>query len=130
LSSSAGRIDHAVRFRGVLLEGPAFIVPKSNHDSIALKTTLSLRVHTTPLFSAARTLCENAFGRTAAANRELSLYLSPVFSMASVSSSEISRVSPQQHCQRIQSAHSAHASGQSSQSLDRPFRSFGRTPNF
>ena len=136
------RLEVAVRLRGVLLECPAFIVPKYNHDSKALKTTFSLRVQTTPLFSAARTLCENAFGRTGAANRELSLSLSPVSSPASVSSSEISRMSPQQRCNRVQSSPLGQAqpaqsgrvlsaqSGQTSRSFEQPFRSLERTSTF
>lgn len=140
LSSACRRLEEAVRLRGVLLECPAFIVPKFNHDSTALKTTFSLRVPKKPLFSAARTLCENAFGRTGVANRELSLYLSPVFSLASVSSSEISSVSPQQRCKRVQSSPfglsyaqsglTSAQSGQNSRSFQRQLRSVERTSIF
>ena len=133
LSSACRRLEEAVRFRGVLLECPAFIVPKFNHDSTALKTTFSLRAPKMPLYSAARTLCENAFGRTGVANRQLSLYLSPVFSLASVSSSEISRVSRQQSCNQVQSSPFRRMSAQSgpnSRSLPRPLRSLDRTSIF
>jgi hypothetical protein len=70
------------------LQSLAFIVSTKHHDSTTLNTAFFLRVQTTPLDSAARTLCENAHSENGVGNRAFSLSQSPASSPAFASSSE------------------------------------------
>ena len=133
LFSHSDGIEVAVRFRGVSCRAPLLSSRRNTTDSTALKTTFFLRAPKTPLNPAARTLCENAFGRTGVANRELSLHLSPVSSPASVSPSEILRGSLRQRCHRVQFrplGQTNRLTRRSQRQVERPFRSLERTPIF